>query len=96
MYVSPAVRSIRDDPIEGESVTLLLETDDDTSPDELAAAVRDVGGTVVEELPFETLEVRVGHDDVGAICDLGGIESVETSNTLAMDADGAGEDVRPE
>ena len=93
MYVSPAVRSIRDDPVDGESVTLLLETDETTDVDSLADAVTDRGVTVERELPFETLAVRVPHERVADVCDLDGVATVETDQTLETAADGVGEDV---
>lgn len=94
MYVSPAVRTIRDDPVEGETVTLLLETTVEGDVDDLAAAVSELG-TVEAELAFETLAVSVPHERVADVCDLPGIATVETANTLGIDPDGAGEDVRP-
>ncbi|WP_436907890.1 hypothetical protein [Halosimplex marinum] len=96
MYVSPAVRTIRDDPVEGESVVLLLEVADDAAIDDVAAAVADAGATVEDELEFRTLKVSVAHERVGAVCEVDGIDHVETGNTLGIDPDGAGEDVRPE
>ncbi|WEL22855.1 hypothetical protein [Halorhabdus sp. BNX81] len=91
MYVSPAVRSIREHPAEDESVTLLVRAADDVT------AIRDrietVGGTIEESLEFETLAVSVPQTAVGAICEIDGIESIETDRTLTIDADGAGEDV---
>ena len=93
MYVSPAVRSIRDDPVEGESVTLLVEAGDDAGTETLAEALADLG-TVEAELEFETLRVSVPHERVGAVCDLSGVATVQTENALATGADGAGEDVR--
>lgn len=95
MYVSPVVRTIRDDPMEGESVSLLLEVADEAAVDEVAAALEDAGATVEEELEFRTLKATVAHERVGAVCELDGIETVETANTLGIDPDGAGEDVRP-
>jgi len=98
MYVSPAVRTIRDDPIEGESVTLLVEVADDAAIEDVAAAVEAAGGTVDEELQFRTLKATVAHERVGAVCAVEGIDHVETGNTLGIDTDGAegaGEDVRP-
>ena len=94
MYVSPAVRTIRDDLIEGETVTLLLETTAEGAVADLAEATADLG-IVEEELAFETLAVTVPHERVDDVCDLSGIATVETANTLDIDADGAGEDVRP-
>jgi hypothetical protein len=93
MYVSPAVRSIRDDPVAGESVTLLVEADGDTETDTVAGAVADLG-TVEAELAFDTLRVTVPHERVDAVCELDGVAVVQTDDTLTMGADGAGEDVR--
>lgn len=95
MYVSPAVRTIREDPIEGEEVTLLVEAADEVSLSDLAERLEAAGATVEEELEFRTLRVAVAHEDVGAVCDCEGVAVVETANTLTMDPDGAGEDVRP-
>jgi len=94
MYVSPVVRTIRDDPIEGEPVSLLLEVADDVPVDKVARAVEELGGAVDAELEFRTLQVTVAHEQVGAVCETDGIEVVETANTLGADTDGAGEDVR--
>ena len=91
MYVSPAVRLIREDPVAGESVTLLVEAADDA--DALAAAIEEVG-TVEAELQFDTLRVAVLHERVDEVCELDGVVAVETANTLVTDPDGAGEDVR--
>jgi hypothetical protein len=96
MYVSPAVRTIRDDPVEGESVALLLEVADEASLDDVAAAVEAAGATVEDELEFRTLKVSAPHERVGAVCEVDGIDHVETGNTLGIDPDGAGEDVRPD
>ena len=89
--VSPAVRSIREDPVAGESVTLLVEAADDA--DALAAAIEEVG-TVEAELQFDTLRVAVLHERVDEVYELDGVVAVETANTLVTDPDGAGEDVR--
>jgi len=99
VYVSPAVRTIRDDPVPGESVTLLLEVADDATVDDVAAAAEAAGATVEEELQFRTLKTTVAHERVEAVCAVEGIDHVETGNTLGIDpegAAGAGEDVRPD
>lgn len=93
MYVSRPVRAIRDDPVPGETVTLLLRLTDDAGPGAVAAAVREAGGTVERELRFGDLEVTVDHEAVAAVCDLDGLEAVETDSVHAIDLDGAGEDV---
>ncbi|MEA5388396.1 hypothetical protein VB773_01765 [Haloarculaceae archaeon H-GB2-1] len=59
MYLSHPVRRIRDDPIEGESVTLLLDVDEDaTSLSAVASAVEEFA-TVDREREFGTLEVSL-------------------------------------
>jgi len=93
MYVSPAVRTIRTDPFEGEPVDLLVEASDGTGVDDLAARLREAGVDVEEELEFDTLRVSVAQEAVSAVLDCAGIDSVETANTLSMDPGGAGEDV---
>ena len=98
MYVSPAVRSMREDPIEDESVTLLVEVADEYDPegdpvDTVAAAVEDAGGTVEDRRRFGTLVVAIAQDRIGAICAIEGLGVVETDNAVTMDPDGAGEDV---
>ena len=95
MYVSPAVRSIREHPAEDESVTLLVRATDDAA--EIHDRVEAAGGTIERTLEFETVAVSVPQTAVGEICELDGIESIETDQTLTIDADGAGEDVsKPE
>lgn len=93
MYLSRPVRAIRDDPIPGESVTLVMRLADDADPGAVAGAVRELGGDVERELRFGDLAVTVDHETVGAVCDLDGITAVETDNVHEIDLDGAGEDV---
>lgn len=93
MYVSRPIRAIREDPIPGEEVRLLLRVPDEADPESIAETARQAGATVVEQLDFGDLGVTVAHEDVAAICDLDGLDAVETARTLEMDLDGAGEDV---
>ena len=93
MYVSPAVRSMQDDPIEGETVQLLLEAESEDGVEELAAAVAETPATVADRRRFGTLAVDVPQTAIGAVLALDGIDVVETNNAATIDADGAGEDV---
>jgi hypothetical protein len=93
MYVSPAVRSIRDRPIEGESITLLVRAADDIEA--VVDQLKGIGGTVERRLEFDTVAVTVAQTDIAVVCELDGVESIETEQTLTMDPDGAGEDVTP-
>jgi len=94
MYVSRAVRSIREDPIEGETVALALTTADATDPDVVASAAEAVGATVERRLQFDDLAVSVAHDDVDDICAIDGLDAVETTDAIAITtADATDEDV---
>lgn len=92
-YVSHPVRHVRDDPDEGETIDLVVRVGDEADPGRVASALREAGGESVEERGFGALLVRVPQPAVADVCDLDGLESVETADTLAMDLDGAGEDV---
>lgn len=91
-YVSHPVRRIRKNPVAGETVTLLVTATDDTDLDALADDVASLG-TVEERLRFGALRVTATHEAVDAVCTLPTVARVETTNTLSIDADGAGEDV---
>lgn len=91
-YVSHPVRRIREDPIEGESVALRVTAADEDARGAVADAIADLG-TVDERLRFDGLRVTVPQESVGAVCEVPGVAAVETANTLAIDPDGAGEDV---
>ena len=84
MYVSHAVRSLREDPIEGESLSLALTTSDDADPDAVAAAVEELGGTVERRLQFDDLAVSVPQPQLDAICALDGLDAVETTDTISI------------
>jgi len=92
MYLSHPVRRMRDDPQADEEVTLLVRAVEDDDVDDLAARLADLG-TVEERLRFATVRVTVPQAAVADVCDLSGIDSVETATTLELDTEGAGEDV---
>lgn len=92
-YVSRPVRHLREEPVPGEDAGLLLRTTDETDTDEVAETVREFGGEVVADRGFGTLEVEVDQEDVESVCEIDGLEAVETTDTLTIDLDGAGEDV---
>jgi hypothetical protein len=84
MYVSRAVRPIRDDPTPGESVALALTTADDADVEAVVAAAEAVGATVERRLQFDDLAVSVPHQRVADICALDGLDVVETTNAIAI------------
>ena len=95
MYLSHPVRRIREDPIEGEAVTLRVTATDDEQADALGTRLVDVG-TVEDRLRFAAFRVTVPQERVDEVCTFDGIEAVETAQTFTLDADGAGEDVEYE
>jgi len=92
MYLSHPVRRMRDDPQTGEKVTLLVRAVADAKVEDLAERLADLG-TVEDKLRFATVRVTVPQVAVADVCELSGVDSVETANTLELDAAGAEEDV---
>jgi hypothetical protein len=92
MYLSHPVRRLCEDPIEGAAVTLRVTATDGDSLDTLTERLTEVG-TVEERLRFDGIRVTVPQERLGAVCELDGIEAVETTHTFTLDGDGAGEDV---
>lgn len=93
MYVSRAVAAMRDDPVPGESVELVLRIEESADVTEVADAVRGLGGEPSERLPFGDLRATVPQESVGRVCELSGLTAVETDNIYTVDLDGACEDV---
>jgi hypothetical protein len=81
-YSSHTVRSLRDDPIPGETVRLVLTVGDDTDVSAVAESVESLDGEVLRELQFDRLLVEVEQTDLDAICSLDGVSSVETDAVL--------------
>ena len=94
MYLSHPVRRMRDDPIDGEPVALIVtaESDDEAAVDDLAERIESLGGTVADRLQFGALRVETTEERVARFCDLAGVESIETEHTVGIGGD-AGEDV---
>ena len=92
-YVSRPVRHLREDPIPDEDVELLLRTTDEADTDEVAESIRNLGGEVVADRGFGALEIELGQEAVDSVCEIDGLEAIETTDTLTIDLDGAGEDV---
>ncbi|WP_324755794.1 hypothetical protein [Haloarcula montana] len=84
MYVSRAVESIRSDPIEGESIGLVLETAPDADPDAVAAAAEAAGATVDRRLQFDDLAVTVPQLAVDDICAVDGLAAVQTTDAISI------------
>jgi hypothetical protein len=84
MYLSHPVRRIRDDPTEGETVTLRITAADDETADALVEELDD-HGVVEKRLRFGGIRMTLPEPAVTEICALEGIESIETGNTLTID-----------
>jgi hypothetical protein len=91
MYLSHPVRRMRDEPIDGADVRLVVTAADEDQIPRLESELAAVGENV-ERLPYGSLEVTVAEADVTAVCDLGGIESIETTDAVGIGGD-AGEDI---
>lgn len=96
MYVSRAVQSIREDPIDGETAALVLEPDDDTDPEAVAEAAENAGATVERELQFGDLEVTAPQEQVEALCAIDGLAAVQTADAIGIHPDEAEEDLDPD
>ena len=86
MYLSHPVRRIRDDPVEGETVTLRITAADDEAADDLADRL-DAHGVVEKRLRFGGIRMTLPQSSVADVCALDGIESIETGNTFTTDAE---------
>jgi hypothetical protein len=94
MYVSRAVESIRADPIEGESVGLVLEPAPDADPETVADAATDAGATVDRRLQFDDLAVTAPQTAVDELCAIDGLAAVQTTDAIAIThEDASDEDV---
>ncbi|WP_224268236.1 hypothetical protein [Haloprofundus salinisoli] len=87
MYLSHPVRRMRDDPIDGEEVTLVVELGDGADRDALESTVRTGGGAVERDLQFRAVLVRVPESAVASLCELDGLARIETGETLSLGVD---------
>jgi len=93
MYLSHPVRRMRDDPIDGEPVALIVTAEsDDAAVEDLAERIEATGETVADRLQFGALRVETTEERVARFCELAGVESIETADTIGIGGD-AGEDV---
>jgi hypothetical protein len=84
MYLSHPVRRMRDDPIAGETATLVVELSEPHRREAVEALVAEHDGSVRGELRFADLAVSVPEPAVASLCDLPGIERIETTDTLSQ------------
>ncbi len=84
---------MREDPTEGEEITLRVTGTDGADAEALADRLEAVGA-VEEQLRFGAFRVTVPQTGLDALCSVERVESVETANTLGVGRGDAGEDVR--
>lgn len=90
MYRSHPVRRLCETPTAGETVTLVVEFDPETT-DRDALTAELPADAAVAELPYDSLQVTVPQPTVADVCEIGGVVRVETANVI--DHGDAGEDV---
>jgi hypothetical protein len=95
MHVSRAVRTLRDDPVPGEEVALVFETEPDADLESVVTHLEAAGATVERRLQFDDLLATVAHENVDAVCRVRGVDSVQTADAIGINPDEREEDVDP-
>lgn len=85
MYLSPAVRTIRDDPTDGATAALAVRTPDGDAAATVEEVVAAADGTVESVTRFDTVRARLPEPAVAALLDSlpESVEAVETTTTVA-------------
>ncbi|SFR85710.1 hypothetical protein SAMN05216559_0126 [Halomicrobium zhouii] len=95
MHVSRAVATIRDDPVPGEEIDLVFETDPDADLESVVTHLEAAGATIDRHLQFDDLLATVRHEDVEAVCHVRGVDAVQTADAIGIHPDEAEEDFEP-
>ncbi len=84
---------MRENPQDGERVTLVVEISDAREPQVSAVgdAIEAIGGSVEKELPYGSLQVTLQQAAIEKLCTVEGISALKTANTIGYTGD-AGED----
>lgn len=80
-YVTPEIRSVREDPEPGECVQLALVVSND-AVEEVEERVEDHGGTIDRHLPSDVLLASLPEDEVAGFCRTESLESVSRSDRM--------------
>lgn len=95
MYRSHPVRRMREEPFEGESVTLVVEFDADgdtqATREAIEALADEHGGAIECDLRFADLAVSLPETAVADLCALDGLARIETDRTLSLSPPGVEE-----
>ena len=89
MHVSRAVATIRDDPVPGESIELVFETEPDADVESVVTHLEAAGATVERRLQFDDLLASVRHQDVESVCRVSGVAAVQTGDAIGIHPDEA-------
>jgi len=103
MYLSHPIRRMREDPVEGEELTVIVRVAaqgpdggvgevTEEAIDAVADAIDGTGATVEDRLGFGTLRVRLTQEQIDDLCAVDDIASIETDNTIGLAGD-SGEDL---
>ncbi|MFC7128349.1 hypothetical protein [Haloferax chudinovii] len=82
MYLSHPVRRMRDDPLDDAVTELRVEPAADDARAALETRVESLGGSIERELRFGGVVVSLAESAVSDLCELDGIERIETADTL--------------
>ncbi|MGM0606690.1 MAG: hypothetical protein ACQETB_13600 [Halobacteriota archaeon] len=85
-YLSHPVRRLREDPIDGESVALVVELGALDS-DRFAEQVQALDGAVERKLVFDAYLLELPQTALDSLCSLDGIVRIETAATIATTPD---------
>ena len=77
-FVSELAETTRNDPIEGSSMDLVVRVDSD-SMSVAEEWVTDHDGNLIDSLDHGLLEIELPEVHVSALCDLGCVQSVEST-----------------
>jgi len=91
MYLSHPVRRMREEPIEGETATLVVTAEEEDHVPALESKLEAIGEGI-ERLEFGALAVTVTQEDIDSVCAVDGIEAIETEDAVGIGGD-AGEDL---
>lgn len=92
MYLTHPVRRMRENPAEGEEVVLVVSVESGEVSEDDEARIESAGGTVTDRLQFGAVRVEIPQERIEALCEVPGIESIETEHAVGIGGD-AGEDI---
>lgn len=87
MYLSHPVRRIRERPDPVDSVSLVVELDGETTAETLVSVADELEGSVDRDLGFSAHLVTIPETAVDDLCDVAGIERIETADTISFTPD---------